>query len=346
MKKLNKIARNCNIRAYGFQALKDFAENSSKYGRKEIISSLSPAVMAEMGIMEYYAPVFPRGSVYNTAEDLVNADLSVNKIVVQWEDKDENAEEIIVSRHNGTIEILRAMYPNATIYSGNINPEDIEGKFVAGTLPPHLIQYASAYMAVTINNFDYTKDGDLSGKELKERLHISNPISVLVFQEHKITKFDTTSEITEEGRKEIIEIIEKIYNRNKNKIDKYIKYRKILNECYVELDSYSGMSLYVSDVIEKINNVFKLTGRDEPFKEVGEILKTETLKIKNYVFSHKREKSIIKLYENWKNFEKLDCKKDFHERMDAILALNFVLEYFPDVISKEEIKSLSQHISI
>ena len=181
---------------------------------------------------------------------------------------------------------------------------------------------------------------------MKERLHISNPISILVFQEHKITKFDTTSEITEEGRKEIIEIIEKIYNRNKNKIDKYIKYRKILNECYVELDSYSGMSLYVSDVIEKINNVFKLTGRDEPFKEVGEILKTETLKIKNYVFSHKRENSIIKLYENWKNFEKLDCKKDFHERMDAILALNFVLEYFPDVISKEEIKSLSQHISI
>lgn len=343
MKKLNEIARNSNITAYGFKALKDFTENSNKYGRNEIISSLSPAVMAEMGIMEYYAPVFPRGTVYNTVEDLVNADLSVNKVVVQWEDKDENAEEIIVSRHNGTIEILRGMYPNATIYSGNINPEDIEGKFVAGTLPPHLIQYASAYMAVTINDFDYAKDGDLSGKELKERLHISNPISVLVFQEHEITKFDTRSKITENGRKEIIEIIEKIYNRNKNKIEKYIKYKKILNECYIELDSYYGISLCVSDVIEKINNIFKLTGREEPFKQVGEILKAETVKAENYVSSHDRENTIIKLYENWK---KLDCKKDFHECVDAIRALNFILEYFPDVINEEEIKSLSQHISM
>ncbi|WPB35074.1 hypothetical protein [[Clostridium] scindens] len=337
MKKLNKIARNCNIRAYGFQALKDFAENSSKYGRKEIISSLSPAVMAEMGIMEYYAPVFPRGSVYNTAEDLVNADLSVNKIVVQWEDKDENAEEIIVSRHNGTIEILRAMYPNATIYSGNINPEDIEGKFVAGTLPPHLIQYASAYQAVTINNFDYCHDGDLKGKELQERLHISSPISVLVFQEQdKTVKFDTISKITEDGRKEITKIIEKIYDRNKNKIEKYLKYRKILDASYVELDAYTKNPLFVSDVIEKINSVYKLTGREEPFKEIGEILKTETLKARNYVTSHKIEQEILELYEKWKNNG---------DKSDGIGGINFILEYFQGVIKDEEIELLSRYIS-
>lgn len=336
MKKLNEILSNCTIKAYGFQALKDYAENSDRYGRKEIVSSLSPAIMAEMGIMKYYAPVLPRGMVFNTSEDLFNADLDVNKLIVQWEDKEEDIEEIIVSRHNGTIEILKVMYPNATVFTGNINPEDIEDKFVIGTLPPHLIQYASAYQAVTINDFDYAKDGDLNGKELKERLHVSNPISVLVFQEHEITKFDTRTKVTEESRKEIIEIIEKIYNRNKNKIDKYIKYKKILNECYVELDSYSGMSVYVSDIIEKINSVYKLTGREEPFKEVGEILKTETLKARNYVTSHKIEPKILEIYKNWKNNG---------DKSDGIGGINFILEYFQGVIKDEEIELLSRYIS-
>ena len=105
MEKLNEIARNCNITAYGFKALKEFAEESKKDGSSIVISSLSPAVMAEMGIMDYYAPVLPRGMVFNTSEDLFNADLDVNKLIVQWEDKEEDMEEIIVSRHNGTIAV-------------------------------------------------------------------------------------------------------------------------------------------------------------------------------------------------------------------------------------------------
>lgn len=337
MKKLNEILSNCTIKAYGFQALKDYAENSDRYGRKEIVSSLSPAIMAEMGIMKYYAPVLPRGMVFNTSEDLFNADLDVNKLIVQWEDKEEDMEEIIVSRHNGTIEILKVMYPNATVFTGNINPEDIEDKFVIGTLPPHLIQYASAYQAVTINNFDYCKDGDLKGKELQERLHISSPISVLVFQEQdKTVRFDTISKITEEGRKEITKIIDKIYDRNKNKIEKYLKYRKILDASYVELDAYTKNPLFVSDVIEKINSVYKLTGREEPFKEVGEILKTETLKARNYVTSHKIEPEILEIYENWKNNG---------DKSDGIGGINFILEYFQGVIKDEEIELLSRYIS-
>ena len=143
-------------------------------------------------------------------------------------------------------------------------------------------------MVSKFNNFDYCKDGDLKGKELQERLHISSPISVLVFQEQdKTVKFDTIAKITEEERKEITKIIDKIYDRNKNKIEKYLKYRKILDASYVELDAYTKNPLFVSDVIEKINSVYKLTGREEPFKEIGEILKTETLKARNYVTSHK-----------------------------------------------------------
>ena len=55
--------------------------------------------MAEMGIMKYYAPVLPRGMVFNTSEDLFNADLDVNKLIVQWEDKEEDMEEILSLIH-------------------------------------------------------------------------------------------------------------------------------------------------------------------------------------------------------------------------------------------------------
>lgn len=339
------MLKNNKIKAYGFQALKDYASNSHKYGMPVIVSSLSPAIMAEMGIMEYYALVLPRGTVLTSAQDVFNADLNVNKIIVQWEDREEDIEEIIVSRHNGTIEILKEMYPNATVFKGNINPEDINGKFVIGTLPPHLIQYAYAYQAVTINNFDYCKDKDLTGKELQERIHISRPISVLVYEKkYKTIEFERTSKITEEEKKEIIKIIDNIYERNKHKIENYIKYNNILKECYV--DCYNNSCVGVADIIKKINNVYKVTGRDEPLKEMGDILEAETLNAQNYIHSHDRERYIIKLHDDWHNFEKLDCQKDFSERMDCIHDLNLTYEYFPDIIGENDIKLLSQYISI
>ena len=181
--KLNRLIEETHVTADGFQALKDFAKMSQSSGEKRsvIVSSLSPAVNMEQGVHMYYAPVLPRGVVFNTAEDVKNADLDVNFVCVSLGlEADRYANKMIVSRHAGTVEILREMYPDAVVLSGNIKPEDIEGAFVVGTLPPHLIQFAGSYQAVTIRDFDYAKDGDLTGEELKSRIHISAPIQVVV----------------------------------------------------------------------------------------------------------------------------------------------------------------------
>ena len=180
MKKLNDIIKTSHVTAYGFKALVDLAETSKEAGENVIVSALSPAVMAERGFIEYYAPKLPRGSVFNTAKDVENADLDVNLVKVDKGNVKDCGRTLIVSRHPETIEILKEMYPEAEVLSGNVSPEDINGAFVAGTLPPFLIQYAGAYQAFTINDFDYTKDGDLKGEELKNRSHICDPIVVSI----------------------------------------------------------------------------------------------------------------------------------------------------------------------
>lgn len=68
----------------------------------------------------------------------------------------------------------------ACIVTGNISPEELDSKRVAGTLPPHLIQYCAEYRAAVINDFDYSCDGDLTGEELKNRFKICDPITVVV----------------------------------------------------------------------------------------------------------------------------------------------------------------------
>ena len=179
--KLNEIAKSNNLTAYGFKAFLEFADcKSNPKGSNVVVSTLSPALMADMGITEYYSPVLPRGLILNTAEEVEQADLSVNYVKVCKPTREEHNKKLIVSRHTGTIELLREIYPEADVMSGNITPEDIKGAFVAGTLPPHLIQYVWAYRAFTISDFDYSKDGDLKGDELKKRGRLSDPIAVII----------------------------------------------------------------------------------------------------------------------------------------------------------------------
>lgn len=178
--KLNTIASTSRITAYGFKALLDFASTTKDNTGEIVVSALSPAVMAEMGIHQYYAPVLTRGAVFNTAEDVKNADLDLNLVTVTPCTVTDDLKKIIVSRHQGTINILKCMYPDAEVMSGNVTPDDIKGVFVAGTLPPHLIQYAGAYSAFVIKDFDYSKDRDLSGEELGRRSHICDPITVKI----------------------------------------------------------------------------------------------------------------------------------------------------------------------
>ena len=172
---------NKNIRTMGFNAIKEVEDFSDKGNFEEVIylSSLSPAIMLEQDIKEYYALEIPRNSKFITGKEIIEANLNVNRITVT-ESIINPANLYIVSRHQGTINILKGMYPNAQMLHGNLTAEQLQGKDIIGTLPPHLISACNSYIAVTIDNFDYAKDGDLDGKELQERLRISNPISVTI----------------------------------------------------------------------------------------------------------------------------------------------------------------------
>ena len=180
--KLNSLLTK-KVTAYGFAAFKGLEAHSNPEGTEVVISTLSPAIMADMGIYTYYAPVLPRNTVFNTPDEVIQADLDVQLVTVfnypSW-DLINHDNIVIVSRHQGTIDILKSMYPSAQVLSGNVTPDDIDGLHVIGTLPPYLIQYCQSYRAVIIKDFDYAKDGDLSGDELKSRIIISNPINVII----------------------------------------------------------------------------------------------------------------------------------------------------------------------
>ncbi|AMQ66523.1 hypothetical protein BH753_gp041 [Bacillus phage Shbh1] len=175
--KIKELLATKKVNASGFAAIAELSKHSK--GTEEVVlSSLAPSVLAEQGVIEYYALQLPRGMVFNTAEEIIEADLPVRKYRIDTDVNADGLEVVVISRHQGTVDLLKQQYPNAVVLD-QISAEDIAGKHVVGTLPPHLITSAGAYTAVTIANFDYTKDGDLSGVELKERLTISDkPIKV------------------------------------------------------------------------------------------------------------------------------------------------------------------------
>lgn len=129
---------------------------------------------------EFISPILPRGLRLNTSEEVFNADLSYNVVEVKKLNSEEISPELIVSGHTGTAEILQSRYPDAEIASGNVTPEEVKGKVIVGTLPPHLAAEAEGYIPVRIANFDYSRDGDLNGDELRERLVIDSPVKVTV----------------------------------------------------------------------------------------------------------------------------------------------------------------------
>lgn len=129
---------------------------------------------------EFISPILPRGLRLNTSEEVFNADLGYNVVEVKKLNSEEISPELIVSGHTGTAEILQSRYPDAEVVSGNITPEEVKGKVIVGTLPPHLAAEAAGYIPVRIRDFDYSKDGDLTGDELRERLIVDSPVKVTV----------------------------------------------------------------------------------------------------------------------------------------------------------------------
>ena len=128
----------------------------------------------------FIAPVLPRDLRLNTSSEVFDANLDYNVVKIE-KIEEQIVPDAIVSRHAGTVEILQAQYgQDLPVLSGNLSEEEVKGKFVVGTLPPHLAGECKGYIPVRIANFDYSKDGDLGGKELRERLIVDSPIKVTV----------------------------------------------------------------------------------------------------------------------------------------------------------------------
>lgn len=182
IKKLNELLKRCDVKAYGFAAFTALSALSNHSSETKInLSTASPAVNMGNGITTYVSPMLPRGARYNTPLDIIDADLEINLVQLQDYKNVEDCDKIlIVSGHLGTIEILKKMYPEAEVLTGNVSSSDIANAFVVGTIPPHLAACCTAYQPVAISNFDYATDGDLKGDELRERLIISSPMSVTI----------------------------------------------------------------------------------------------------------------------------------------------------------------------
>lgn len=176
MTTINKLIANHVITASGFPAVQELAQYGRENGSAVHVSSLPPAVLLQQGINTYYALQFPRNAVYQSAQDIIDADLPVQQYVVHSADID-GLNTVIVSRHAGTVELLQQQYPDAVVLD-SVTAEDIKGKQVIGTLPPHLVTECAAYTSVSIRNFDYNKDGDITGAELLERIIFSPPITL------------------------------------------------------------------------------------------------------------------------------------------------------------------------
>lgn len=175
--KIQELLATKKVNSTGFAAIAALSEYSE--GTEEVaLSSLPPAVLAAQGVTEYYALQIPRNSKFETAEEIIEANLPVRKYQINPSVDTSGMTAVIVNRHKGTIEILKVMFPEAKVLE-EVTTEEIAGKHVVGTLPPHLITAAGAYTSASIANFDYAKDGDLTGEELKERLIVAkNPIAV------------------------------------------------------------------------------------------------------------------------------------------------------------------------
>lgn len=176
MTNLKNVLFNFEVKGSGFPAVEGLRSESPLTNVKVVVSTLPAAQLAEQGVKAYFAPQFERGQVFENTEELVEANVPVNFYVITEGEKTD--ETIIVSRHTGTVEILSAKYPNAEVYDGLLDKETVKDKHVVGTLPPHLVSECALYTHVSIKDFDYTKDGDISGEELNERLVINKSIGL------------------------------------------------------------------------------------------------------------------------------------------------------------------------
>lgn len=180
--KLSQLLANNNVVSSGFPAIAGLGDNSNtKASSTTVLSSLPASVLANQGITDYYTLVLPRGTQFNTTEDIITADPDVKHWSIQLVDT-EGLPTVITTQHQATLDLLHDQYPHAEVLvqrngdgsPRNLSASDVVGKHVIGVLPPFLVAEAAAFTSVSIDNYNAARDGDLSGDQLADRVRIAD----------------------------------------------------------------------------------------------------------------------------------------------------------------------------
>lgn len=179
IRKLNDILDTVTFRVLPgtFPALAAYAAKADGNSQKNFGTLAGALASGFEG--EFISPILPRGLRLNTSEEVLEADLDYSIVKIEKLNS-ETSPDIIVSGHVETVDILRSQFPETKVVSGNVAPEEVKGRVVVGTLPPHLAAEAAGYIPVRVKDFDYSKDSDLTGDELRERLIVDSPVKVTV----------------------------------------------------------------------------------------------------------------------------------------------------------------------
>ncbi|XMB33701.1 hypothetical protein QQ965_03055 [Candidatus Saccharibacteria bacterium oral taxon 955] len=172
--KLNDlVTRNWLVPIEGtFPALRDYVVRYHSHGPMLWLGTLSAALQAKT-IGAFFAPILQRGLRLTTAQEVWDADLDAGCLRVDLVEYE--APNLIVSRHPATIKMLGERWPSATVLDGNVSPEEVRGKVVAGTLPPQLVTEVSSYRPVWVDKYDASTDGDI---EDAGRIIVGHPVGV------------------------------------------------------------------------------------------------------------------------------------------------------------------------
>lgn len=179
--KLNELLKQYNVNIMSFPAFKQLEDFCNKEGEVVNLCTLPAELLLQQGITEYYAPVIPRGSIFNNPQDIIDANLDVNqyRIVEVNPQNMEYCDTVIVTRHKATIDIIKKKFSYVTkVLTGNVTAEDIQGRNVVGVLPPNLICKCNAYIAMSIKDYNAT-EGDLTKEQIEDRLIMGRPIRLI-----------------------------------------------------------------------------------------------------------------------------------------------------------------------
>lgn len=181
---LTQLLNDYAVTSKGYPALAGLGSHS-KGALPVTLASVPAAQLFVDGITEYYTLVLPRGTQYNTTDEMINDGdkITVQKWKIETVDTT-NVPTAITTQHKATLSVLSFIYPDAEVITQdidpatnrprNLSPDEIAGKHVIGVLPPHLVAVANGFTAVSIKDYNYVTDKDLSGEELLNRMKIAD----------------------------------------------------------------------------------------------------------------------------------------------------------------------------